>query len=135
MPDALLDTNVLARLVLNDVPEQREQAAAAISDAARNGDRLFVAAITISELVFVVRGAVYGLDRSAIADVVQSVLDLPITVLDRAEVELALDLYRDVHPDWDDCLLAAYARTRAGGRVLSFDRGLARMPGLSLTAP
>ncbi len=65
----------------------------------------------------------------------EAILILPLVILDRPIMQAALALYRDHHNDWDDCLLAAYATVQAEGRIVSFDRGLGRVPGVALVQP
>jgi predicted nucleic acid-binding protein len=133
---AFVDTNVLLRYFLKDVPEQSEAAIAFVASSRQPGGvRLAVSPTTISEVIFVARGPHYRLDRASLVEVVGALLNGPLTLLDRSVVARAHALYRDVHDDWDDCLLAAYAIERTEGRLVSFDRGLDRIPGLTRTEP
>lgn len=128
----LLDTNVIVRLVTGDDPVLSPAAGRFITEhefACR------LTAATISEVVFVVRGAHYGWDRGKIVLAIRGILDSTITVIDRPVVERALDLFEQHHSDWDDCLLAAYAMESTEGRVASFDRGLGRIPGITILTP
>ncbi|MDZ7729419.1 MAG: hypothetical protein U5Q44_15185 [Dehalococcoidia bacterium] len=49
---------------------------------------------TVSEVVFVLQGPRYRRSREEIAAAVELVLELPLQVVDREEVERALSLYR-----------------------------------------
>ena len=130
-----LDTNILVRYFMKDDPSQYEAARALIEGIADETDSPRIAASTVSEYVFVARGAIYRRTREEIADSVRAIVTGPFDVDDREVVAQANELYRTVHDDWDDCLVAAYAIERADGRVASFDRGLDRIPGLTRIEP
>lgn len=128
-----LDANILIRLVTAD----NEADARAVRDYLRRGDRpvAIVTPVTLNEVVFVLRGSLYGWGRESLASAVRAILDLPLVVQDREVVEQATSLFERVHPDWADCILSAYALRDAGGALLSFDRGLDRIPGLLRSEP
>ncbi len=130
-----VDTNVLVRLLMDDDPVQSPAARAYFRAAASGKARPFISASTISELVYVLGGPRLRFERARLAEAVEAVLDLDAVVSDRSVVARACALLRTAHPDWDDCLLAAYAIERAEGRLVSFDRGLDRIPGLRREAP
>ena len=128
------DTNVLLRFLLRDHPEQ-SPATKAFMDALTPMDRLIVLPTTVSELVFVASGRTYGVTRAEIADLIGQLLEGPFELGNRETIARARDLYRDIHDDWDDCLLAAHALQEGDGTVVSFDRGLDRVPGLIRIEP
>jgi predicted nucleic-acid-binding protein len=57
-----LDTNVLVRYLTQDDPRQSRRASAVVAEAVAGGERLFVSAVTLCELVRVLHGA-YTFDR------------------------------------------------------------------------
>lgn len=59
----------------------------------------------------------------------------PFEVPDHKVIALAARFFREVHDDWDDCLLAAFAIEEDDGSVISFDRGLDRIPGIRRIEP
>lgn len=130
-----VDANVLLRLSRRDVPSQAARSETYLRSAARRGATLVVAPTTVSEFVYVLSGSVLAYSRSDVVSAVEKLLALPLRFQDSSVVELALTLYRDHHPDWDDCVIAAYALERANGRLVSFDRGLRRIPGLQRQEP
>lgn len=131
-----LDTNVLLRAATKDPADQASAVEAMLQEAAlRRGPALDVASSTVSETIFVLRGKNYEFDRVRIVAFLEGLLALPVRVVERSIIERAVGLYRDVHSDWDDCLLAAYAIERSNGRLVSFDRGLDRIPGLTRIEP
>ncbi|MEX0784479.1 MAG: PIN domain-containing protein [Dehalococcoidia bacterium] len=130
-----VDTNVLLRYFLRDHPEQFQAARLTIENITDPSDYLRVSPSTISEYVFVALGPLYKRTRAEIAESVAAILGGPFDVTERETVGQAVALYRDVHDDWDDCLLAAYALEQGDGSVVSFDRGLDRIPGLTRVEP
>lgn len=130
-----VDTNVLLRLLLADHPSHSPAAVALLREARARELDLAITPSTISECVYVLGGARLGFTRMEVAAAIEAVLALPATLEDRDLVNLALDLFRTVHNDWDDCLVAAYALRRAHGRLVSFDKGLERIPGVVRLEP
>jgi len=130
----LLDTNVLLRLVLVDHPAQAEAARRLMDRVEAGEETAHLAATTLSEAVFVLAGPRLRRSPGDVAAFVEGVLALDVNIEHRAQVEQALELFRE-HHDWDDCLLAAYALERAGGRIASFDRGLDAIAGLTRLDP
>lgn len=132
---AVADTNVLLRIVLDDVPHQVRPLLRYAARLYETGGQLLVSTSTVSELVFVLRGQTYRRDRAAIAATLGDLLNNDVFLFaDRNSVANAVSLFRDHHSDWDDCMVAAYALEHAGGNVASFDRGMDRIPGIMRVA-
>ena len=128
--NSTVDTNVLLRLILNDEPAKT----VAIKDFLRLPEAkrgaIELHTTTVSEIVYVLRSPRHSYPRDEIVRAMEMVLTLPLRVVEADIVRSAIDLYRDAHPDWDDCIVAAYALERSEGRLLSYDNGLRRIPGL-----
>ena len=130
-----LDANILVRLLTGDQPSQARAAASYINRPKSNRPNLILTPATLSEVVFVLLGQLYRRSRAEVSDALGAIIDLPIEIDDRRIVETAVSLYRDHHPGWGDCLLAAYSLERAGGNLLSYDRALSRIPGIVRVEP
>ncbi len=130
-----VDSNVLLRLVRKDDINQSERSERYVRTALANDLNLKVAAPTVSEFVYVLSGPAMGYAREEVASAVGKLLLLPFVIDDSDVIERALTLFKEHHPDWDDCVVSAYALERAEGRLLSFDRGLRRIPGLRRQEP
>jgi predicted nucleic acid-binding protein len=128
-----LDANVLVRLLTAD----KEDDARAVRDHLKSATRpvAVITPVTMNEVVFVLRGALYGWGRESLVKAVQAMLDLPAVIEDRDVMDMAADFFENVHNNWADCVVAAYALSRAEGRLLSFDRGIDRIPGLRREEP
>lgn len=129
------DTNIILRLILNDDLPKRTAVTEflRLPEAVRGTVELRTT--TLSEAVYVLGSSHEGYSREEIAQALETVLALPLRVMDEDVVRTALELYRDVHSDWDDCVVTAYALQRNGGRLLSYDRALSRIPGLTRIEP
>jgi len=117
-----LDTNVLVRHITGDHPEQSPRARAVIR-AIEAGERtVWTSHLVIAEVVFVLGGPVYGLDRDEIARALRLLIGLPgIKVARKPVLRAALGLYATHRADFIDCYHAAWLRNRGEQRVLTFD--------------
>lgn len=124
----LIDTNVLLRLLIGDVPEQRDRALGWL-DPTPGGSVLVIDAVLVELLFQLESRSGYGLPRSTHLPRVRTLLQSECFLLDPASWT-ALDLM-GTHPklDFTDCLLIARSRSPADAVVLSFDRELIRVAG------
>jgi len=132
---SVVDTNILARLVLLDDAAMLRDIESYFRIPERDRKTLVVAPTTVSEIAFLLSGRRVHYPPSEVARALHLLLSLPLRFLDRDVVERALELYETVHPDWDDCMVAAYALERADSDVLTYDRGFNRISGLSRSEP
>lgn len=121
-----LDTNVLLRLLLNDIPEQHAAAKRLIQEAE---SQLVVTDIAMIELVFVLE-RYYVLTREQVGEAVMGIVQLNKISANRALFEAVLPLYID-HPalSFEDCCLSAYAKLTNAQPLWTFDKKLARQAG------
>jgi len=121
-----LDTNVIVRYVTQDDREQFRRADAVFTAAASTGDKLFINAIVMCELVWVLRSA-YKETRARITPVIEALLETPEVVVEDA------DLARRALADWQrglgdfaDCFISRRNERSGCQTTLSFDKALAR---------
>ena len=128
---AAFDTNVIVRILVGDDPVQTPKAEKAfLTHAAANG--VYVSLVVLAEIGWVLATA-YGWDRATIhTRVEQLVRTHGVEVEDLELVEDALHAYARGRADLSDYLVLGRARADGGGRLLTFDRKLAREPGVSL---
>ena len=126
-----LDSNVLARYVMQDDPRQSPRANRLIESLSAEAPG-FVPVVTLVELVWVLSGS-YGLNRAQLATVLETLLRSRELVIDRAElVAQALGRFSLAGADFADALIERIA-TAAGCRVtLTFDAGAAKAAGMTL---
>ena len=122
MAGASLDTNVLLRLTLKDVPEQHERAKALVSGTTR----LVVHDAALVEYVYVLEDY-YRLTRPQVADMVRGVLSIPNLECSTALTERVLTSWL-ARPklSFEDCYLAERALTDDAAPLWTFDKKLAR---------
>lgn len=125
-----LDTNVLARLLLDDTPDQSALSRALMAHV--SADRpAFVGREALAELVWVLssRGR---LPRAAVAEALGALLEArEIRVEEAEDVGRAIRRQGPGAPGVADLMILAAAR-REGRRLWTFDRALAREPGARL---
>jgi predicted nucleic-acid-binding protein len=128
-----LDTNILARFLLQDDPMQSPKADEIMRSltAAEPG---WVGVAAILELVWVLSSKNRH-DRKAIARTLDQLLVQEEIVIEQAEsVQGALLLFRRGNADFADCLIASSARVAGCNRTVTFDRVAARDAGMQLLA-
>ncbi len=110
-----IDTNILMRYLLNDIPEQTDIAAEIIADGAQ------IYPEVIPEAVYVL-SKIYEIPRKAVSDTLIAILD-DISVERKEQIKKTLKLFRETKLDYIDCLhLAGYSLS--GEDFFSFDKKL-----------
>lgn len=117
-----IDTNILLRLILRDIPHQFNQ----VVDLLKRPDVIYIASdIAIMEMVHVLEGTCS--DRQEIASYVDTIMALLNVEMDRALYKQILPAYLE-HPklSFNDCYLAAKAAADESEPLWTFDRTLAK---------
>lgn len=110
-----IDTNILMRYLLNDIPEQTDIAAEIIADGAQ------IYPEVIPEALYVL-SKIYGIPRKTVSDTLIAILD-DISVERKEQIKKTLELFRETKLDYIDCLhLAGYSLS--GEDFFSFDKKL-----------
>lgn len=121
-----LDTNALVRVLIDD-PSAAAQCRSARAAVAAAGN-IHVCQIVQVETVWVLASA-YGLDKSDLLHVLETVANHPAFHLQRRETFLAaLRHYREGHADFADCLILAESAA-VDCPLATFDRKLGKLPG------
>ena len=121
-----LDTNVILRLMLADMPEQCLK----IQDLLmRNGVAYDVADLAIMEAVHVMQ-SFYALSREEIVSGVRRLLWFPEIKYNQELFKRVLPMYLK-HPklSFNDCCLAVYAELNEAEPLWTFDKALAKQSG------
>ena len=111
----ILDANVILRYLLKDLPDQAEEARAAVLAGAST------TAEVLAEVVYVLAG-VYKADRAMIADALDAFIQ-EVDIPHKAALRYAFRLYRSGKLDFVDCVLAGYHHMD-GLDVITFDAKL-----------
>lgn len=120
---ATLDTNLLLRLVLRDVPEQYEVVRDLVTHP---GARYRVADAAITEVVHALSYH-YALTRKQVAEIVRAIVTDPCIEADKGLLDTVLSQF-EAHPamSYTDCYLAEEARITGNEPLLTFDKKLAK---------
>lgn len=131
--EAIVDSNILVRILTKRPPDLAEKAAQLLAAAERRRVAMILTPLIVAEIVYVL-GSVYRWVKRDIADRLLQLLDSgTLVVLERDLVIQALEWYRDLpQVHFADAYIAAYALQRSAGVAASFDRGLRRIPGLTV---
>jgi predicted nucleic-acid-binding protein len=123
-----LDTNVLVRYLVQDDAAQARAAAATIEGAASRGEGLFLSAVTLCELVWVLESA-YERPRAAIASALEQIARTGGFTLEHTDhVRGAIAAYKATPADFADALVGRINLAAGCAHTVTFDRGLKRLP-------
>jgi predicted nucleic acid-binding protein len=130
-----LDTNILLRHLLQDVPEQSTRASAYVLQIEQGAQRVRLADTVIFEAVFTLQRT-YRVPRSAIAAALLPLIELPGMVLPgKRRFRVAFALYVDLNIAFGDAYHAALMRSLRLAEVVTFDREYDRVPGITRLEP
>ncbi|MGH2458353.1 MAG: PIN domain-containing protein [Chloroflexota bacterium] len=135
MASAFLDTNVILRHLLGDHPDHSPRATAYLR-------RVEIGEIEVQTTDTVVFECVFTLDRFyrrprfQIRDALLPLLELPGIVLPgKRRYRQVFDIYLDDNVSFADAFHAVAARHLKLDQIVSFDRGLDRVPGVIRIEP
>jgi len=127
-----LDTNVLARWIIDDDPRQATRVQRLFEEAREQQSPLFVPSTVMLELEWVLRSR-YKLDKSAILGAFNALLETQeLEFQDEPALERALSLYRQNAADFADCLHAGQCGSAGRTPMITFDETAARLPNVEL---
>lgn len=119
-----LDTNVVVRFLVDDDEVQGKRARNAIA----RGGSFYLSTIVLCELVWVLERS-YAYPKARIADILDGILRVNKFSVERHDdAWRALASYRANHGDFADALIVSAAIDAGCDVVLTFDKGLKRMP-------
>ena len=116
-----IDTNIVLRFILNDVPEQRKKAIKLFDDTSQT---FSLSELSIAEIIFTLQGLNFS--RNQIVNNLNYFLSMKnIRVSNRILLERALSFYES-HPalSFIDCYLAFLAEENGTEPLWTFDRKL-----------
>jgi predicted nucleic-acid-binding protein len=126
------DTNVLVRYLVSDDARQAALAEAEVERARLADDPIFLPAVVLCELVWVLR-SVYGSSKLEVAGLVELILR---TKLFQVEADLlvrrALDSFRAGKGDFADYMISETCRREGCDGCRTFDHALAGSPGFTV---
>lgn len=130
-----IDANVILRYLTNEPADMAERASVLFDDVAAGQTTIIVEDIVLAEVVWTLR-SYYHVEKRDIADQLASLIaDVHVQNLDKPSLALALSIYRQHNLGFADALLAARALTHGDAELISFDRGIDRVPGITRVEP
>ena len=124
-----MDTNIVLRYLLNDVPEQFA-VAKQVFDELRTSERTAILLESVlAECVYVLK-LYYKVPKDELAEMLDNVLRYPgIVNTDKSSLREALKLYAANNIDFVDCILVAKARI-GELELVTFDQALKKLNSL-----
>jgi predicted nucleic-acid-binding protein len=124
---AFLDTNVVVRHLTGDPPGQAKRATAALA----SGERLLLTDLVLAECVYVLE-SFYEVERERVAELMRAAIALPtIATVDPPALLRALEVYELDRLDFAEAYLVAQAEATGVNKILSFDRSIDRIQGVT----
>lgn len=136
MASRFVDTNILLRYLLDDIPEQADAAEAIIKEAAAGKLTLQTNVMVIAELVWTCE-SYYSLPKEEIRDKVLMILNTPgLEVEDKDFIAEAILLYVDRNVDFIDAYNGCWMRAQGITQVYTFDEShYRRLEGIEVLVP
>lgn len=127
-----LDTNVIVRYLTQDDPRQAATAARVFERELSDEEPGFVSLITLCETAWVLADC-YSADKAHVRAVVEGLLSSRQLVVEEAEVVWkALRAWEGTAADFSDVLVGLVALAHGCGKVYTFDKAAAKLPGFAL---
>ena len=131
-----VDTNVVLRHFLNDIPDHSRAARALFDLAAIGGVELVITETVFTEAECILRKR-EGYARHRIRNAYERLPDIPNVVFDgSAPIDEVLELFGRTGGLSDaDCYLALQGRYSNGAAMVTYDKNFSRVPGLTRLEP
>ena len=120
-----IDTNIVLRFILNDVPKQRDL----VKKMFNTGDvcKFEVADIVFVEVEFALRKH-YDLSRADIGDAISAFLQQGFIIANKQLFQTVLSLYiKETKVSFVDLMLLNYAKLNKATPLITFDKDLAKI--------
>jgi predicted nucleic acid-binding protein len=132
----LIDTNILARLLLNDIPDHYARVVALFETAPHDELELFAPSSVFIELSYLLTNT-KGVPKGEAAAMMLEVITLPGLVVEHAAaVESALRFWSRQGPlSFTDCYHLALTRHLGMSQIYTFDQKMSRFPGVERVEP
>ena len=120
--EAFIDTNVLLRYLLDDVPEQADAVESLLLEASRGELTLHTNALVLAEIVWTCE-SYYQLPKEDIKDMVLMILNTPgLEIADRDLITEAIFTYADENIDYIDAFNACWMKQQGIETIYTFDQ-------------
>ncbi len=135
MPAQFLDTNVLLRHLLQDVPDQSRAVTEYLAPMAEGITHARIADTVVFETVFTLERT-YKISKAEIRDAVDPMLQMPgIDLPGKRRFRQVFDYYVDLNISFADAYHVVMMQQLGIDEIVSFDRGLDRVPSVTRIEP
>jgi predicted nucleic acid-binding protein len=132
---AFLDTNVILRHLLQDVPHQSARSTGFLSRVERNEITVVTSDLVVFETVYVLERTVRT-PKQHISDTLLPIIQLPAVQLPgKSNYPAIFDLYVRLNISFPDAFHAVHLRRAGIDEVVSFDRDFDRVPWVKRVEP
>lgn len=126
MKSFVVDTNVFLRLILDDIPQQADEAEELIKQAKNQKIKLIVPQIVIFEIEFALE-KYYGFAKSEIIDKLSSIVSAKYLNIENKDIfNMSIKLYEKSNLSLVDCFLKSYS-VNTDSEVFSFDKDFKKL--------
>lgn len=120
---AVIDTNILLRIVTNDTPVTSKEALSWLSKFSK--ETVLLPESVLTEVMFVLESKHnYGFNREEISEAVRKILQMPQLSYSEDLMNRFVDIYNSTKLDVVDCMVLAYVKAGEAESLLSFDSEL-----------
>lgn len=123
MREAIVDTNILLRVVTNDNERLSAQATALLGEY-KEGQIILETAVFYEAAYILTSKNFYSMPRTIAADALRGLLNTALFDCDESLLRKVLDLFETTELDFVDCLLVARIRLGRAKAVLTQDKDL-----------
>jgi len=120
----VLDTNLIIRFLLNDLPEQADKVEKLFSKAKPSS--LEIPDIVIAEIIYVLL-SYYELDKNSVIDKIDLLIEFEKIKCNKKILKNALEAFKNHSISFVDAYLLAKVTAGENSRVYSFDKGLGKI--------
>lgn len=135
MADAFLDTNVILRHLLGDVPRQSAQSGAFLARVEKGEVAVRISDTIVFEVVFTLERG-YRISKDEIREKVLPLIELPgVELPGKRRFRKVFDLYVDLNISFADAYHAATMQRLRLKQIISFDKEFDRVDGITRVDP
>ncbi len=126
MKKLVIDTNVLLRFLLKDVPHQAEEAKKIFKQAEKGEVKLLIPQIVIFEIVFQLI-KLYKFEKDKVIEAIKIILNTDyFEVQDNEVFQESLKKFKLANISFADCFISSYSEKQKG-EVFTFDKKLVKL--------
>lgn len=126
MKKLIIDTNILLRFLLRDVPHQAEEAKKVFKQAEKGEVELIIPQIVIFEIVFQLI-KLYKFEKNKVIEAIKIILKTDyFEVQDNEVFQGSLKKFKLANISFADCFISSYSEKQKG-EVFTFDKKLKKL--------